>query len=190
MKRQNFVYCGKTKTGRDLSIRYPRKEDAERICKYLNEISQEKSFMRLQGEKITLDDEKKYLKELLKKMKEEKALQLLAFVENSLVAMAAIRMQDMTERHIGSFGISVIKEFRQDGIGTILTRTILDEAEKRLKDLEIVTLYLFSQNKIGYELYKKLHFQEYGRLKGGLLRDSGYDDAIYMFKRIERPSAP
>lgn len=92
-------------------------------------------------------------------------------------------MKDKAEKHVGTFGITMAKDFRNKGIGTTLMELVLEEA-KKLKDLKIITLGVFGNNPIAKNLYKKLGFVEYGYLPKGIVHKGKFVDHIYMYKEI------
>jgi RimJ/RimL family protein N-acetyltransferase len=101
-----------------------------------------------------------------------------------LIGIAGIDMKDKTESHEGVFGISLAKDYRGEGIGKILMRLVLEEAESNLPPLRIITLGVFSNNSLAMEMYKKFGFKEYGRLPKGVLHRGEYVDHVYMYKSI------
>lgn len=179
-----IVFQGKTKTGKEIIIRYPQIGDEKEMWRYINELSREKTFIRFQGEEILFEDEKNYLKSLLKQIEERKSLSLLVFYGNKLVSIAGINMRDKTEKHIGVFGISVAKVFRGDGIGKILMEKLFEEAKKEIPQLKIVTLEVYQKNSIARRIYEKFGFKEYGLLPNGIMRDNTFEDDILMYKNI------
>ena len=96
----NIVFQGKTQTGKDIIIRYPEVFDLENMLNYINELSDEKTFIRYQGEHETLESEQKFLEKRLKEIKEKKAVHLLAFLNGKLVGGSDIHMMEKTEKHI------------------------------------------------------------------------------------------
>ncbi len=174
----------KTKNGKDFSVRYPVKEDVEAMLRYINTLSQERTFIRYQGQVVTRDEEEVYLAALLKNIDEKKEVCLLAFCEGELIGATGIAMGELTESHEGILGLSVAKEFRGEGIGTILMRLILDEAIRHLPTLELVVLYIFSNNIVGKKLYERFGFTELGRLPNGVKLENGYMDRVIMYKSI------
>lgn len=185
LKEKNIIFEGKTKDGRNYLIRYPQDGDAGKMAKYINTLSQEKTFIRFQGEKISLKDEEKYLKEQLKRIKENLTVQLLVISEGNVIGVTSIDMRDKTEKHEGVFGISIAKEFRNHGIGKIFMNLILKEAKKNLPDLRIVTLEVFADNPKAHEMYKKFGFKDFGMLPKGIFYKKKYIDRIYMYKEIK-----
>lgn len=182
---EKIVFQGSSSKGKNLIIRYPNNHDAAAMCEYINTLSIERTFIRFQGEQVSLDEEEKYLREQLEKIKNRKAILLLTFCNNKLIGVSRVDMEDRTSRHVGTFGISVAKDFRGEGIGKILMEKVLEEAEKTLRDLKIITLGVFSSHPMAIKMYKTFGFQEYGVLPGGIFRNNTYEDHICMFKKIK-----
>jgi len=67
-----IVYQGKTRTGKEIIIRYPENSDVGEMLNFINKLSDEKTFITYQGEHETLESEKKYLEEVLKNIKNKK----------------------------------------------------------------------------------------------------------------------
>jgi len=185
MKPGKIVYQGKsTKSGKQIIFRYPTKDDLKSAWEYINMLSKEQTFINYQGEEITLEMEEKWLEGEIKKISEEKAVQLFVYANNKIVGISGISMKDKAEMHIGNFGISLAKEFRGEGIGTLLMEQVLKEAGKNLKDLKIIILGVFENNPIAKKLYKNMGFVEFGNLPKGLIRKGEFIDHIYMYKEV------
>jgi ribosomal protein S18 acetylase RimI-like enzyme len=178
----NIVYQGKTVTDLDVIIRYPVRTDLGQLHLFINRLSKEQTYIRFQGEEISLKDEKMYLNSLLNKIKTKKAISLLAFHQNELIGSTDIVMQEKVENHIGIFGIVVARLFRNRGVGRILMEKILNEAEKNLQDLKTITLGVFSSNNIARSMYKKFGFKEFGKLPRGLKYRGKLEDHFYMYR--------
>ena len=100
-------------------------------------------------------------------------------VKGELVGGATIEPREGKASHVAYFGIYLRKEFRNLGIGTRLTRKIIELA--RQKKFEIIQLYVFASNKQAIHIYNKLGFKEAGRIKNGVkLPDGTYTDEIVM----------
>lgn len=152
---------------------------------YMNTISRERTFITFQGEVLTLEEEKKYMEDFIKKMGEGKALKLLVFAGKKLIGISDITLQIRTSSHVGVFGLTVAKEFRNEGIGRLLMEKVIAEAEKNMPDLRIITLGCFGDNPLAYGLYQKLGFQESGRVPGGIRHNGKYVDHIFMHKAVK-----
>jgi len=184
MVEGKIVYQGKTKKGRQVIIRYPKTDDTQRLLDYINTLSKEKTFIRFQGEQLTLAEEKKYLEDFIEKIRKNKAVKLLVFDEFKLIGVADINLMEKVESHVGIFGITVAKGFRGEGIGKLLMRLTIEEAKINIIGLKIITLGCFANNKLAYQIYKKSGFVEFGRLPRGISHKGQYVDYINMFKNI------
>jgi RimJ/RimL family protein N-acetyltransferase len=178
------VYRGKTKKGLDIVVRYPIMDDVVLLQNYINTLSKECTFIRLQGEQLTLEEENKYLEKYLKDIEENKAVKLFVFTGEKLIAVTDIHPGEKIERHVGTFGITVASEYRNQGIGKLLTHLVLDEAIKYLKEIRVIRLGVFANNPIAKIMYEKFGFVEYGSLPEGIKHKDKYVGHIYMYKKI------
>ena len=64
--------------------------------------------------------------------------------------------------------------------------TVISKCIASLPRLKIITLSVFGNNTIAFELYKKLGFTEYGRLPGAILHREQFVDHVYMYRNVER----
>lgn len=184
MEPKRVIFEGKSNSGKPIVIRYPAKEDLKSAWEYINEISKEQTFVLFQGEKITLENEEKWLKGEMLKIAEGKSVQLFVFSNDKLIGISGITMRDKAEKHVGNFGITLAKNFRGEGIGRLLMETVLKEAKQNLKDLKIITLGCFSNNPIAKKLYESMGFIEFGVLPKSLVRKGEFIDHIYMYKEV------
>lgn len=60
--------------GREIIFRYPEMGDAQSMLDYINTLSKEKTFIRFQGEQLSLEYEKERLTGLLKKIENKMAI--------------------------------------------------------------------------------------------------------------------
>lgn len=156
------------------------------MWEYINTLSKERTFIRYQGEEVSLEEETKYLNSQLEKISQKCAVLLLVFCEGKLIGISGIDMKDKIEKHIGVFGISVAKDFRGEGIGSKLMELVIEEVEKNLTGLEIITLGVFSNNDLAKKMYQRFGFVEYGSLPKGIKLEKEYADHIYMYKVLRR----
>jgi ribosomal protein S18 acetylase RimI-like enzyme len=165
-------------------IRYPAPGDAPAMYRYINALSQEKTFILFQGEEIPLEFEQSYLEGQLEKIAQRTLVQLLATAGDEVIGVSEIGIKGRVESHIGDFGISVASGWRGLGVGTALLQAVLDEAQIHLPALEIVTLTVFANNETAIKMYRRFGFEEFGRLPGGIIHRSQHIDHIYMYKVI------
>ncbi len=178
------IFEGQTKSGKPIIIRYPQIEDAEQLTKYINKLSAEQTFIRFQGEQQTIDQERSWIQEFINKIQNQMGMSLYAIVDNQIVGVCDINMRDRIESHIGVFGLTVAKEYRNEGVGSLLIKIMLEHAPMVIPRLEIVELSVFANNPIAINLYKQMGFEEYGSLPKGILHRGEYIDHLYMFKEV------
>lgn len=167
----------------NILVRYPEISDIKVMCDYINTLSKEKTYITWQGEEIKLKDEEKYLKSQLEKFKKSQSVQLLLFVDNKLSGISSVDMKERIQSHVGTFGITIIKEHRGKGLGKLLTKLVFDEV-KKLKSLKIITLEVFAENEKAIKMYEKFGFKEYGKLPLGNQYKGKLIDDILMSKFI------
>lgn len=184
MEPGQVVFKGKTTKGVLVTLRYPSQNDLDDLLNYINALSQEKTFVSFQGEQQTPEDEKKYLAEQLKRIGNAQTVQLLAFSQNKLIGITSIDLGERVSKHVGNFGISVAKDFRGQGVGSLLIKNILKEAKRYLPNLKIVTLSVFANNPVATKMYQKFGFRQYGRLPKAILHRGRLVDRIYMYCEV------
>lgn len=151
--------------------------------RYINALSKERTFILRQGEQISYTDEKKFVQEQIAKIKKDRAVFLLVFSGATLIGSSGITLGAGAKSHVGDFGIIIAKNFRDQGIGTLLMKLTLAEAKKRLKGMKIITLGVFANNPRAIALYKKFGFKRYGTLPGGVFLRGKFADEHFMYRR-------
>jgi RimJ/RimL family protein N-acetyltransferase len=180
-----IVFEGLSDKGRKIVIRYPIKEDASKFCDYINILSKEKTFIRFQGEQVSLEYEEKYIENQLKKIHNHESVGLIVVCDNKIIGISLVDTKGKTESHEGGLSISIAKDYRGGGIGKKLMQLILKEAEKNIPQLRIISLGVFGNNPIAKKMYETFGFREYGRLPKGSLHKGIYVDHVYMYKNIK-----
>ncbi len=184
MEPEKIVTKFDLKDGREVVIRYPQSSDVEIMQQFINTASSEHTFIRMQGEQTSIEEEEKYLNGQLEKIQNHQTVHLLAFCDGELAGSSDIHMHDRTEKHLGTFGIIIGKDYRSQGLGKKLMKVVISEAKTNLPGLEIIILEVYGQNQVAQKLYKSLGFIEYGSLPKGVLGFHGYDKGILMHKPV------
>lgn len=178
------VYTGTSKKGTQFDIRYSQMEDVNMLLSYFNTLSQEKTYIRYQGEIIDREFEEKYLHEMIENVKNKKSIHLLVIHKDQVIGVSNLDMYDKTEKHVCNIGLSIAAKYRNEGIGRILLETIIEEGRKNIPNLSIITLCVFGNNTRARKIYEKAGFVEYGNLPGGIIHKDTYVDHVQMYKRI------
>jgi RimJ/RimL family protein N-acetyltransferase len=173
-----------------ITYRLPQLSDYPALTEYMNQLSAEKTYIRLQGKVLTEEEEKEYLSSYIKQIEEKTAIKLFAFDGEILIGGADVTLGLGAEKHIGIFGITMRKSHRGQGIGKTLMHKTIQRAIESLPDLEIITLSVFSDNEKAKKMYLKAGFIPYGSIPNGVIRNGSYSDHEYMYLPKEKYITP
>lgn len=181
---EHIIHQGKSNKGISYVIRYPQEHDSNEVWRYINKLSKEKTFVRFQGEVISLEDEIKYIANIQSNIAKNKSVVLFLVIDNSIHGICNIDLHDKTESHVASLGISVDHDVRGQGLGKVLMQVTIEEAKKKLENLKIIKLELKEPNTVAFHLYTELGFLQYGYLPKGTSHQGDYVDEIFMYKEV------
>lgn len=170
--------------GVSIVIRHVQRDDVERLLTFINTLSQEQTYIMFQGEQESVETESRYVEGFIQKAENHLAVKLLVFHEGSLIGVGDIIAKEKVEKHIGTFGLTIAKEWRGKGIGRFLMEKVIEEAQKNIKGLKIISLGVFSNNVVAKKMYKKVGFKEYGILPKGIQHRGEFVDHIYMYREL------
>ena len=183
---RKIIFQGRSKKGTGIVIRYPEMSDLKEVWRYANALSQERTFVLFQGERISLKDEREWLVGCIERNRKKEGVTLLVSTGQNIIGICNIQAKKKKiHKHIGDLGISVAKDFRGEGIGWLLMISVLEEVKKKLKYLKIVTLAVFEENKMARTMYKKIGFKEIGVLPASLRYRGGYSNEVLMYKEMK-----
>jgi len=140
-----------------ITIRKIAKSDlrnAKKFQDFINSLVEEEAKI-LMNKKATLKEEKAFIEGLLRN---KNKVYLLAECDNKIVGGTAIELGRWRRNHIGSFGITIAKDYRGIGLGKYLMSEIIKLAKKELKP-KIIQLEVYVNNKPAINLYKKMGFK-------------------------------
>jgi RimJ/RimL family protein N-acetyltransferase len=170
--------------GSKLKIREADINDAKKLLTTAKINIEEQEFIMtsINEFKITVDQEKEWIKSY---KDNPTSLLLLAELDNQIVGNLDFKCKpQLKQSHVGEFGIGVLKEYRNKGIGGFLIKELIDWAKKK-DNIKKLTLQVFANNDRAIYLYKKHGFQEEGRLISSIKLDNGeYIDNLLMYKMI------
>jgi len=173
-----------------VQIRYPHSEDAPAMLEYINALSAERTYIMLQGEQLNLEDEENFLFSRLEEMALGRSVTLVATLGERVVGITDVDQHARIESHVSDLGISVAADFRGCGLGNALMTHVIAEAERVIEGMRIMVLNVYSANVPAINLYKKHGFEEYGRLREGILHNGIYLDQVQMARYFVAPAKP
>ena len=173
-----------TKNTIQISLRTGNINDAEAVLELEKEILSENDFMISVIEEF--EETSEQLRSWIQKILENEREQLIAAEINGEVVGLIVFRSKSSKRlsHTGSFTAMVKKEYRNQGIGKLLIKELLNWAEQNLL-IEKVSLGVLSTNQRAIELYKSMGFVEEGRkIKEVKFSKDLYVDDILMYKLV------
>lgn len=167
----------------DLIYRHPQKDDLEAVVVFARTMEAEDTFILLNpNEPVTDEEEVAYLKKTLEEIAKKTQVNVWVFDGPKMIGSAAIKQGDRRKRHIGTFGISVLKEYRGKHIGKELAKRVLDQAKHI--GIRSVVLECFVPNTTAQNLYHSLGFVDCGRIPKAVLYKGEYLDELVMVKEL------
>ena len=169
--------------GKEIVFRTPTIKDSANVCAFYNKVIKETQFLS-RITPVTLKEEKKWVESMGKKVKKKDAVYIGAFFSGKLIGSTSVeRKSEQTQKHVGFFGICILQEFTGKGIG----KKLMELAEKNARGMKIEIMFLsvYGQNNIAQGLYRKMGFNEIGKMSNGIKHGSEYDDDILMCKVLK-----
>jgi putative acetyltransferase len=164
----------------DVIVREARSEDAEQVIALVQRITSEPGISVLTGPgefTMTVEQEQQFFADCAAA---DNALYLVAEVEGQIVGLLNCRGgKRRAERHAATLGVSIAREWRNQGVGSKLMARAIEWA----KSTGIVTrieLHVFTRNAAAIHLYEKYGFEVEGRLRRAAYRDGEYQDNLVM----------
>lgn len=166
-----------------VKIRETEVKDAALILDFLVEVNKETKFLSREPHEVnmTLDEEIQYLDKVTKS---EHDCMLVVFDENSVVGTIGFHGSGLSRvKHRVSIGMSVLSEFRNLGLGSIMMELIVEKAKEYKKSKIELEVRIDNFNAI--RLYEKYGFRNEGVRRRGFIVDGNYVDLIMMGKILE-----
>jgi RimJ/RimL family protein N-acetyltransferase len=163
-----------------LQIRQGQPVDASRCVEFMQALSAEKyiGIGLSPGEfTLTVDQEAQFIQGMLDS---ENSLFLVAELESRLVGILTLQGgKRKSTRHAATLGISVAKDYRDQGIGRTLMQTAIDWVKINLV-LKRIELYVVTSNQPAIHLYEAFGFIQEGHRRKALFRDGQYHDDLLI----------
>lgn len=167
------------KDGRTVSVRNLKEgEDIQAFLNYVNELIDEDTFISL-NKHLTYEEEKNFVESNLKSQKEGKSINLVSEYGGKVISVCSIRSLANKEDYNAELGISILKEYRGQGLGGRLMQELIDYAKQHIKPGRIF-LRVYSTNECGLHLYEKVGFKKIAVLPKWIKHRGELVDTIYM----------
>lgn len=177
----------KTFKGEKITIKKLSEKDLGNIKKFQDFINSfvEEDAQIMMNERISLKEERKWLKEKLEKIKKKKAIFLVAEYDNLIIGTMGVDLNVWRQSHVGDLGITIRNGYRGMGLGSYLVGRGIKVAKKGLKpNPTIITLRTFSTNRSAINFYKKLGFKKVAAIPKQIQYKDKLIDEIIMIKYL------
>lgn len=182
-----IVFRFESKSGKPIVIRYPQWSDIDELTRYINKLSKEDTYITFSGEIVSRDQEMEYLLSCYRGLEKGDSVVLYACEGDKIIGSSDIHRVFSHRRrgmHVGSFGITVENEYREQGIGYTLAKNVIEEAKHKIQGLEMVILDVYSENARAIAMYEKLGFMKAGEIPRSLKYKENYLNEVKMYLQL------
>ena len=171
------------KDGTDILIeQLTGREDPRQFQRFINPFVDEGAYLLL-DKPLTLQEEKKWLKETAAANKKGQQIYLKALVGKQLVGSCSAQKGMFRERGNVSLGITIDQQWRGKGLGRFLLRDLIILVERQWHPQNIY-LYTVVINRRALRLYQSLGFRVIARLPYWFFyEDTYYDEFVLILDR-------
>jgi RimJ/RimL family protein N-acetyltransferase len=173
------------RTGENIMVRSAQTGDAHALLEQRRAVMAEGTFMVTASEEfnVTLEQEKAWIQSYIS---DEGKILLVAIAQEELIG--SLHFKNGGRRRLapqGDFGMSVLKEWRERGVGSALVGSLIawGRANPLIKQIRLSVL---ATNEAAIRLYTTMGFAQEGRLMNQVRLDDGtYTDLILMARSVK-----
>lgn len=168
-----------------ITIRIGVESDAENLMRTIKTYLGDSDFIpqNPQEYKLTFEEQKALIRSFLEK---ENSLLLVAVKGEEILGNIDLtgNLREAMS-HTAVIGMGILKEWRNSGLGTELMRLSINWA-KTNPVLELLCLQVYAENDLGVALYKKMGFEENGRIENYFKQNGRYYDNVMMHLKVKQ----
>ena len=175
------------KNGSRVVLKSPCISDARDYINLIYVTNNETHFMKrspsetISPDKVSSDDIKKEEEWIKSTADSPVSFNITAWAEGKLIGSGGVVQISpyLKLKHRGGFGVSIIKDWCDKGLGSIITKECIEQA--RANGFEQVELSVYSDNPRAKHVYEKLGFKECGCIPHGFKTGKDeYADEVMM----------
>ena len=179
MEFGKVIHTFVSRKGNTVEFRYPTHNEFAPLWNFACDLAAEDTFVELSGPPPKEDDEKKWFDSMIKDVSNSEAIYVHAYINDRFIGNGRVLKGKYRHGHVGHMGISLIPEFREEGIGTELMKTLIDQAPSI--GIRVLELSCFENNPRALHVYEKLGFQKIGILPNAIAWKGGYVGEVKMY---------
>lgn len=175
--------------GKEFTIRELTEEDCKDprpLLDFINQVIDDPQVMISLKDKLTLEQEKQWLKEFLEGIRSAKKVMYIVEQKGVLVSNAILFNREGRSDHVGEIGITIrSEEYRGIGLGrALMTELISNGIHKLSPEPKLLRLSVFANNDRAKALYEKLGFEEVARIPQQYEHGGKLVDEVIMLYRV------
>lgn len=147
------------------------------------DIGSEDTFIALDAPP-TEEDERVFFDTMLKDISQKESIYIMAYVNGEFAGNGRLIREKYRHHHVGQVGLSLRAAYRDEGIGTEIMRSLIDEA--RTLGLRLLTLTCFETNAPALHIYGKLGFRKAGMTPEAIAFKGKYVNEVHMFLPLKQ----
>jgi len=176
-------------SGKKVTLRVIRWEDLDGLLSFINSLVKEKQGDSRSGlyagfdKKVTREEEAEWLAQTLVEIEAGEVINTVAEIDGKIIANGEVtrgRYKD-TRRH-GDMGLTMIGEYRGQGIGRMIIETLVRES--RRAGLRTLDVEFLAENETARRAYQKGGFEQAGIIPRKVFRDGKYFDGLIMAREL------
>jgi RimJ/RimL family protein N-acetyltransferase len=168
-----------SKKERKIEIREIQEKDYIGLKNLINSLVRENAYI-LRNIPITEEEQLRNVRRYLEGIRKKERIYLVATYKGKIIGSVNVERKKFKEKHVGTLGVFVKKNYRNEGIGKALIKEVLKRSKR--VGIKLVVLEVFKVNKPAMILYKKLGFKKYGELPKALKHKGRYMSDVLMYK--------
>jgi RimJ/RimL family protein N-acetyltransferase len=176
-------------SGKKVTLRVLRWEDLDRLLSFINTLVGEKRGNSMSAlytgfdRKVTREEEAEWLARTLVEIEGEEVINTIAEIGGKIIANGEVtRGKYKDTRHHGQVGLTMISEYRGQGIGRRIIGTLVQESRKA--GLRTLAVEFLAQNETARRAYEKAGFKQAGIIPRKVFRDGKYFDGLIMAREL------
>jgi RimJ/RimL family protein N-acetyltransferase len=148
------------------------------FMEFINPFIEEKAFLSV-NKKVTLEEERVWLKSSAKEIDSRQKINLVLFVNGKIAGNCEVRKGRMSQCHNVTFGLAIIKEHRHKGFGRLLLTRAISVAKKQFKPHKMWIEHV-GGNIPASRLYRQVGFVKVARLSEYVFHFGEWKDHVIM----------
>jgi RimJ/RimL family protein N-acetyltransferase len=165
--------------GRVVLLRTPKPSDLDDLLELINSLVAEKAQIMV-TEKVTREQEREFLHELLLQLRTDRVFFVVAVLGNRIIASSDLQTAG---EQTGNIGLVVKKGYRGLGAGTEILKVM--NAHAKSAGIKVLSVKVFTTNTPAIRLYSKMGFTELAGSNNIFVRNGESVDEMTMTKQTE-----